>query len=422
VNNQNSWSFYRQVLTQFHRAAEACKLTEGVRTILQEPKNEIIVNFPVKLDDKKIHLFKGYRIQHNNLLGPYKGGIRYSSLVSLDEVKALAALMTYKCALVDLPFGGAKGGIQFEPAKYSQDEIMRITRRFTAALGNNIGPTYDIPAPDMGTNAQTMVWLMDTFVNTTGSQQRNLSQAVVTGKTLACGGSEGREKATAQGLVFCLERWAEEHKRHLPECTFSVQGFGNVGGNAAKLLHAGGARIVCVQDKDATLANPEGINIPELAQHMSRMGTIAGFSGARAVPADALYEAECDIFIPAAIEGVISAEAAKKLRCKLVAEGANGPTRPEGEEVLQAKGIDILPDILANSGGVIVSYFEWVQNRLSERWDLEEVDAKLKKMILRAYHKLREVGEQFKVDPRTAAYITAMKRIEIAYHERGIFP
>jgi glutamate dehydrogenase (NAD(P)+) len=420
--NNNSWSFYRQVLSQFHAAADACKLSESVRTILQEPKNEIIVNFPVRMDDRSTHLFKGYRIQHNNLLGPYKGGIRYSSLVSLDEVKALAALMTYKCALVDLPFGGAKGGIQFDPQKYSQDELMRITRRFTAALGNNIGPTYDIPAPDMGTNAQTMVWIMDTFVNTTGSQQRNLSTAVVTGKTLACGGSEGRDKATAQGLVFCLERWAEERKRHLPECSFSIQGFGNVGGHAARLLHAMGARIVCIQDKDATVANPEGIDIPGLAAHLGRAGTMTGFSGAKTLPADALFEAECDIFIPAAIEGVISAEAAKKLKCRLVAEGANGPTRPEGEEVLRAKNIEILPDILANSGGVIVSYFEWVQNRLSERWDLEEVDAKLRKMILRAYMKLREISAEFSVDARAAAYITALKRIEIAYNERGIFP
>src|SRR2546423_141240 len=200
-------------------------------------------------------MFKGYRIQHNNLLGPFKGGIRYSPLVSLDEVKALAALMTYKCSLVDLPFGGAKGGIQLDPQKCSPEELMRITRRFTAALGNNIGPVYDIPAPDMGTNAQIMVWMMDTFVNTTGSQQRNLSHAVVTGKTLACGGSEGREKATAQGMVYCLERWAEEHKRHLPECTFAIQGFGNVGGNAARLLHTAGARVVCVQDRKSTRLN-----------------------------------------------------------------------------------------------------------------------------------------------------------------------
>ena len=422
MSNTNSWSFYRQVLSQFHRAADACKLSEGVRTILQEPKNEIIVNFPVKLDDRKIHLFKGYRIQHNNLLGPYKGGIRYTSLVSLDEVKALASLMTYKCALVDLPFGGAKGGIQFEPSKYSQDEIMRITRRFTAALGNNIGPTFDIPAPDMGTNAQTMVWIMDTFVNTTGSQSRDLSRAVVTGKTLACGGSEGRDKATAQGLVYCLERWAEEHKRHLPECTYAIQGFGNVGGNTARLLHAAGARVTCVQDKDATLSNPEGIDIPGLSAHMNRTGSVQGFTGAKVMAADAIFEADCDIFVPAAIEGVLTAEAAKKLKCKLVAEGANGPTRPDGEEVLTARKIDVIPDILANSGGVIVSYFEWVQNRLSERWDLEEVDVKLKKVILRAYHRLREVSTQFNVDPRTAAYITAMKRIEVAYLERGIFP
>ena len=420
--NQTGWSFFKQVNAQVVKASDACKLSSDVRTILGEPKNEIIVNFPVKMNDGKIHMFKGYRIQHNNLLGPFKGGIRYAPSVSLDEVKALAALMTYKCSLVELPYGGAKGGIQLDPAKFAQDEIMRITRRFTAALGNNIGPLYDIPAPDMGTNAQIMVWMMDTFVNTTGSQARNLSQAVVTGKTLACGGSEGREKATAQGLVFCLERWAEENKLPLPGCTFAIQGFGNVGGNTAKLLHAQGARIVAIQDKDATLYHPEGIDIPGLAAHMGRTGAILGFPGAKPITSDAFFEVEHDIFIPAAIEGIITADTAKRLKCKLVAEGANGPTRPEGEEVLAARKIEVIPDILANSGGVIVSYFEWVQNRLSERWDLEEVDLKLKKKILRAYDHVREVSRSLSCDSRTAAYVHAVRRIEVSYLERGIFP
>lgn len=416
------WSFFQQVNKQVVKASDACKLSRDVRTILGEPKNEIAVNFPVKLADGQIHMFKGYRIQHNNLLGPFKGGIRYAPSVSLDEVKALAALMTYKCSLVELPFGGGKGGIQLDPAKFSQDELMRITRRFTAALGNNIGPLYDIPAPDMGTNAQIMVWMMDTFVNTTGSQSRNLSQAVVTGKTLACGGSEGREKATAQGMVFCLEKWAEERKRRLPELSFAIQGFGNVGGNTAKILHALGARIVAIQDKDATLHHPEGLDVPSLAAHMGRTGALKGFSGAKEISNDALYEVDCDVFVPAAVEGVINAETAKKLKCQLVAEGANGPTRPEGEEVLGAKKIDVLPDILANSGGVIVSYFEWVQNRLSERWDLDEVDLKLKKKILRAYAHMREAASSLGVDARTAAYVHAIRRIEVAYQERGIFP
>lgn len=418
----SSWSFFKQVNNQVVKASDACKLSPDVRTILGEPKNEIAVNFPVKLRDGKIHMFKGYRIQHNNLLGPFKGGIRYAPSVSLDEVKALAALMTYKCSLVELPFGGGKGGIQLEPSQFNQEELMRITRRFTAALGNNIGPLYDIPAPDMGTNAQIMVWMMDTFVNTTGSQNRNLSGAIVTGKTLACGGSEGREKATAQGLVYCLEKWAEEKKRRVPELSFSIQGFGNVGGNTAKILHALGARIVAIQDKDATLYHPEGIDVPSLATHMGKTGSIVGFAGAKPITVDALYEVDCDVFVPAAIEGVINADSAKKLKCKLIAEGANGPTRPEGEEVLFAKGIEVLPDILANSGGVIVSYFEWVQNRLSERWDLEEVDLKLKKKILRAYNHMREVASSLSVDNRTAAYVHAIRRIEVAYMERGIFP
>ncbi len=422
MSTADNWSFFKQVNSQVVKASDACKLSPDVRTILGEPKNEIAVNFPVKLNDGKIHMFKGYRIQHNNLLGPFKGGIRYAPSVSLDEVKALAALMTYKCSLVALPFGGGKGGIQMDPSKFANDELMRITRRFTAALGNNIGPLYDIPAPDMGTNAQIMVWMMDTFVNTTGSQNRNLSGAIVTGKTLACGGSEGREKATAQGLVFCLEKWAEEQKRRLPECTFTIQGFGNVGGNTAKLLHAQGARVIAIQDKDATLYHPEGIDIPALSVHMGKTGSIGGFAGAKAIAAPAFFEVDCDVFVPAALEGVITGDTAKKLKCKLVAEGANGPTRPEGEEILAAKKIEVLPDILANSGGVIVSYYEWVQNRLSERWDLDEVDLKLKKKILRAYNHMREVATSLNVDARTAAYVHAIRRIEVAYQERGIFP
>jgi glutamate dehydrogenase (NAD(P)+) len=422
IGTTAAWSFSQQVSRQFARAADACKLSPDVRTILEEPKNEIVVNFPVRLSDGKIHAFKGYRIQHNNLLGPFKGGIRYSLMVSVDEVRALAALMTYKCSLVELPFGGAKGGIQLDPAKYTQDELMRITRRFTSALGNNIGPVYDIPAPDMGTNAQTMVWMMDTFVNTTGAQNRNLSQAVVTGKTLACGGSEGRDKATAQGLVYCLEKWAEEKSRNLTQCTFAIQGFGNVGGNTARLLHGAGAKIVAIQDKDATFVNKEGIDVAALGAHLARTGSTTGFAGAKTVPVDAIYEVDCDIFVPAAIEGVLSAETAKKLRCKLVAEGANGPTRPDGEEVLAARKIEVIPDILANSGGVIVSYYEWVQNRLSENWDLDEVDAKLKKKILRAYAHMREASASLGVDARTAAYVCAIRRIEVGYIERGIFP
>ncbi len=416
------WSFFKQVKQQVVKASDACKLSNDVRTILEEPKNEIVVNFPVRLADGVIHSFRGYRIQHNNLLGPFKGGIRYAPSVSLDEVKALAALMTYKCSLVELPFGGGKGGIQMDPSKYTQEELMRITRRFTSALGNNIGPVYDIPAPDMGTNAQIMVWMMDTFVNTTGSQTRNLSQAVVTGKTLACGGSEGREKATAQGLVYCLEKWAEEKKRKVPECTFSIQGFGNVGGNTAKILHSMGARVVAIQDKDSTLYHPEGIDVPALASHMGKTGAIVGFAGAKAIPAGGIYEVDCDVFVPAAIEGVLTGETAKKLKCKLVAEGANGPTRPDGDEVLAQKKIDVLPDILANAGGVIVSYYEWVQNRLSERWDLDEVDLKLKKKILRAYGHMRDASTSLGVDARTAAYVYAIRRIEVAYLERGIFP
>jgi glutamate dehydrogenase (NAD(P)+) len=415
-------NFYEVTTGRAQKAAATCKLHEDVMMILSEPKNVIQCNFPVRMDSGKVRLLQGYRIQHNNILGPYKGGIRYHPLVSLDEVKALAALMTWKCALVGLPLGGAKGGVQIDPKQFSRDELMRITRRFTHALGTNLGVDYDIPAPDMGTNAQIMNWMMDTYMNSVGFATRNQVRGVVTGKSIACGGSEGREKATGQGLVFLLEEWAREKGFDLSRATYIVQGFGNVGSWTALLLSQIGARCLAVNDHGGSIYNGDGLPAKALADHVAKNGSVAGFPGGKTITRDEFWATQCDIVIPAALESQISRSVAPNMRTKLVAEGANGPVTPNAEDILRDKGVEFLPDILANSGGVIVSYFEWTQNKNNERWDLEEIDAKLKKRIIRSYRAARDCADRYKTDLRTACYIVGLERIACVYNERGIWP
>lgn len=415
-------TFFQQVQLNFEHAADLCKLIQKVRIILAEPKNLIEVNFPVMMDDGKYRLFQGYRIQHNNLLGPYKGGIRYSPLVALDEVKALASLMTYKCALVGLPLGGAKGGVTIDPAAHSIDEIRKVTRRFTFALGTNIGADYDIPAPDMGTNAQTMNWIMDTYISTIGSATNTLQRGVVTGKSIGCGGSEGREKATGQGLYFLIEEWARMSGVNLSSTTYTVQGFGNVGSNVARLLHSVGARCVAVNDHKGSIALAEGFDVPDLADYVAKTGSVAGYAAGDTITKDEFWRIKADILIPAAIENEITQEVAQVLDVRLIAEGANGPTTGGADKVLEERGIEILPDILANSGGVIVSYFEWSQNRNNEHWDLEDINARLQKRMLKAYRSAKESQAEHNTNLRTACFITAIKRLETGYQQRGIFP
>jgi glutamate dehydrogenase (NAD(P)+) len=415
-------SFFEVVAERYNGAADIYGLREDVRLILSEPKNVLQVNFPVRMDDGTYRLFQGYRIQHNNVLGPYKGGIRYHPLVSLDEVKALAALMTWKCALAGLPLGGGKGGVQVDPTKHSRDEIMRLTRRFTHALGSNIGADYDIPAPDMGTNAQVMNWMMDTYMNSVGYATRNLHKGVVTGKSINCGGSEGREKATGQGLVFLIEEWARERGFDISRATYTLQGFGNVGANTALLLSRLGARLIAVNDHKGTVHREDGINVDLLQEHVAMFGTVAGFTGGETISRDDFWSLKTDICIPAALESQVSRSIAPLLNCKLVAEGANGPVTPKAELILRERGIEMLPDILANSGGVIVSYFEWTQNKNNDRWDLEEVDARLKKRILRTYRAAQDAAMRYETDIRTACFLVAIERLEAAYAERGIFP
>jgi glutamate dehydrogenase (NAD(P)+) len=414
--------FFKTIQGYLDRAAKVIKMPEEIAMILSQPKNEIIVHFPVKMDNGEMRMFKGYRIQHSNLLGPFKGGLRFHESVTLDDVKALAAMMTWKCSLMEIPFGGAKGGIKCNPRELSQTELMRVTRRFTHALGSNIGPDYDIPAPDVGTNAQVMVWIMDTYMNTVGQFEKQAQRRVVTGKTLAAGGSRGRDKATSQGLVHCLTEWAQDHRFDLEGKTALIQGFGNVGSHAALLLAKLGVSIVGVGDHSGYMVTPEGFNPHKLAEYVKKTGAIAGYGYGKTCTREEFFGTKADIFIPAALENQIGEKEAQLLQVKLVAEGANGPTTPEGEKILLEKGVAIIPDILANSGGVTVSYYEWVQNKRSETWDLEEVDTRLESAMKRAYRRVVTFAKENNVDLRIAAYSLALKNISIAYAERGIFP
>jgi glutamate dehydrogenase (NAD(P)+) len=416
------YDFFKVVQDYLDRAAKTINLQEFVRTILSQPKNELIINFPVKMDNGEVRLFKGYRVQHNNLLGPFKGGMRFHPSVTLDDVKALAAMMTWKCALMRIPYGGGKGGIKFDPHSVSKSELQRITRRFTHALGENIGPEYDIPAPDVGTNSQTMAWMMDTYSNMVGAANKQTVKGVVTGKPVASGGTLGRAKATGQGAVFCTVEWAKEKAFDLEGSTMSVQGFGNVGSHLAVILSRLGVSTIAVGDHSGYMVNPEGFNAHKLQDWVEEHGSIAGYPGGKAITREEFFKQKADIFAPCALENQIGESEARSLDCKVIVEGANGPCNPAGEKILLERGIDILPDVLANSGGVTVSYYEWVQNKRSESWTEEEVDAKLEKAMTRSYREVADFARQNKVDRRVAAYAIALARIEAVYKEREIFP
>ncbi len=422
VGNQKRRSVYEDVVTQFNRAADIMNLDPGVRKILGTTMNEIVVHFPVKMDDGRIEVFTGYRVQHNNALGPFKGGLRFHPAVDIDEVRALATWMTWKSAIVNIPFGGAKGGIQLDPSQYSFSELERITRRFAFALGNTIGPEYDIPAPDVNTNPQIMAWILDTYQSMMPAYERQRCLHVVTGKPIESGGSVGRDKATGQGVVFLIREWAKDHNFDLNGATYIVQGFGNVGSWAARLMKPLGSKLLAVEDVTGAIANPDGIDPVDLNAYVQQHGGVKGYPKAMSISHSEFLGTKADIFIPAALENQITEETAPMLNVRLVAEGANGPTNPEGDAILAKRGIDVLPDILCNSGGVIVSYFEWLQNKRSEYWELQEVDCKLYKKIVPAYHRVKEAAMKFGVDWRTAAYIVALTRLEKVYKERGIFP
>jgi len=420
--SEKAHSVYDVVNQQFNKAATLMGLDSEIRKILDHTTNETVVQFPVRMDDGRIEMFTGYRVQHNNALGPYKGGLRFHPAVNIDEVRAFATWMTWKSAIVGIPFGGAKGGIQMDPALYSIHELERITRRFTFALGNNIGPEYDIPAPDVNTNPQIMAWILDTYLSTQPPHERQRCIHVVTGKPIESGGSIGRDKATGQGVVFTIEEWAKDKNFDLSTAKYFVQGFGNVGSWAARLLKPLGATLVAVEDVTGIIRNDDGIDPDDLSDYVRKTGGVKGFKGVTVITKKEFFQTKADIFIPAALESQITAETAPYLDVKLVAEGANGPTDIEGSMILESQGIDLLPDVLCNAGGVIVSYFEWLQNKRSERWELDEVDEKLKKRILHGYRRVRDAAIEYNTDWRTAAYICALATLEKVYKERGIFP
>jgi glutamate dehydrogenase (NAD(P)+) len=415
-------SVYDNVRKQFNKAADLMKFDPEIRKILSKTQNETIVNFPAIMDDGHIEIFTGYRVQHNNVLGPYKGGLRYHPAVDIDEVRALATWMTWKSAIVNIPFGGAKGGIQIDPSKYSRPELQRITRRFTFALGCNIGPEFDIPAPDVNTNPQIMAWILDTYLSTQPPHTRQANVHVVTGKPVESGGSLGRDKATGQGIVYTIEEWAKDRNFDLKNATYFVQGFGNVGSWTSILLKPQGAKLVAVEDICGAYENPEGIEPEELNTYFTKNRTFEGFPNLKKIDHKRFMSTKADIFVPAALENQITSETAPLINVRCIAEGANGPTDTDGDEILQKKKIDLIPDILCNAGGVIVSYFEWLQNKRSEFWDLDEVDRKLRKIIVGGYGRVRDAAMKYKTDWRTAAYIVALTRLEKVYKERGIFP
>jgi glutamate dehydrogenase (NAD(P)+) len=422
TEEQEQLKFYQRVQGYIPKAAQIAKIPAHVAEILSKPKNEIIVHFPVQMDDGKVKMFKGYRIQHSNLMGPFKGGMRFHQSAGLDDFNALANLMTFKCAFMDIPFGGAKGGIKFNPHEVSSQELEKITRRFFYTLGNNIGPDYDIPAPDVGTNSKIMGWAMDTYSNTVGSSNKSNSLGIVTGKSIACGGTVGREKATGQGVVHSIREWANASGYDLKGKKVIVQGYGNVGSHAATLLSEMGLSLVGVGDHTGYLQNDEGFNTHRLRKHVRKIGSVDGYKGGKTISREEFFSLDADIFIPAALENQVGEDEANALNVALVAEGANGPCTPEGEEILKKRKIVIIPDIYCNAGGVTVSYYEWVQNKRSEFWEQEVVEEKLQHAMHLAFMKMHEFSKDNNCDYRTACYALALKRLSSVYEERGIFP
>ncbi len=413
---------FQTALEQFDAAAELIGLSDRTRAILRSPKNEIIVSFPVELDSGELRMFRGYRVQHNDILGPFKGGLRFSPHVELGEVKALAMWMTWKTSLAGVPFGGAKGGIAFNPREHSQGEIERIVRRFTHALGSNIGPEHDIPAPDVGSNAQAMVWMMDTYLNAVGGGERQNTRRVVTGKTIETGGSLGRDKATGQGAAFVLAHHYEQINRDLRGRTAAIQGFGNVGEHCARALGRMGVETVAVADHTGAIMNGKGIDPEALWRHTSEAGGVAGFADADEIDVEDFFAADVDILVPAAIENQITADRAPNVRASVILEGANGPTSTDGEKILIDRGVEILPDVLANAGGVIVSYFEWLQNKMSAKWRLNQVDDELRRYLWDAADGIEAEKKRLACSRREAAYAVALNRIGTVFDQRGIWP
>ena len=411
----NPWQVAQR---QFDLAAEKLNLDPGLRRVLREPRRELTVHFPVHMDDGSVQVFTGFRVQHNLGRGPAKGGIRYHQDVSLDEVKALSMWMTWKCAVVGIPYGGGKGGVIVDPKKLSLKELEGLTRRFATEISVLIGPERDIPAPDVNTNSQTMAWIMDTYSMHVGYTV----PGVVTGKPISLGGSEGRNEATARGAVYCIVEAADHLGMDLRKCTVAIQGFGNAGSIAAQLMAAEGSSIVAVSDSTGGIHRAEGLDIERVIAWKKEHGTVQGFPGSRDISNMEVLATECDILIPAALENQITAKNADDVKARIVAEAANGPTTPEADDRLYERGIFLIPDILCNAGGVTVSYFEWVQDLQEFFWDEDEINAKLKRIMTRAFDAIEQVQDHHKCNLRTAAYIVGVSRVAEALQTRGIYP
>lgn len=408
---------FEAMMSRFDRAAQLLDLDPDLYAVMRVPNREIKVYIPVRMDSGRIEVFEGYRVQHNFARGPAKGGIRYAPDVTLDEVRALAAWMTWKCAVVNVPFGGGKGGVICDPFQMSQGELERMTRRYASELIDFIGPEKDVPAPDMNTNEQTMAWIMDTY----SMHARHTVTAVVTGKPVDLGGSSGRREATGRGLLFVINEAIKRFQMTPPSTRVVVQGSGNVGGIAARLLHESGYKVVAISDMHGGIYNPNGIDIPEAMAHLTTTRSFEEFPGVEPVSNKELLELECDVLVPAATENQIRSNNADRIKCKVLAEGANGPTTAAADAILHNKGIFVIPDILANAGGVTVSYFEWVQDRMGYFWREDVVNQRLGETMVASFNDLCRYADLHHVDTRTAAYMLAIDRVAYDTRMRGIY-
>ncbi len=412
---QNPWEM---ALRQFYDAAEHLSLKRGIREYLATPHRELVVHFPVEMDDGSVQLFTGYRVHHSSVLGPTKGGIRYSPRVEINEVRALAMWMTWKSALMHLPYGGAKGGVACDPRQLSRDELQRLTRRYASEISILMGPQSDIPAPDVGTDAQVMAWIMDTY-----SMQRGYSvPSVVTGKPIPIGGSVGRSDATGRGVMFAVREATRLRGVPFAGSRIAIQGFGNVGEAAARLLHDQGCRIVAVSDIMGGCYSPEGLDPRAVLGHLRRTGTVEGFPGSEAVSNPDVLELPCDVLVPAAIEGQITRDNAARVKAGIIVEAANGPTTPEADGILAGREILVIPDILANAGGVTVSYFEWVQDLQAYFWSEQEINDHLERIMVSTFKRVAELAAARHTTLRTAALVVAVQRVADALMTRGIYP
>jgi len=409
---------YEVAVKQLETAAEKLGLDPGVVELLKHPRRVITVAVPVKMDDGTIKVFTGYRVQHNHVKGPYKGGIRFHPNVDLDEVKALAMWMTWKCAVMDIPYGGAKGGVVCNPKEMSKGELERLTRRYTTMIIDDIGPYKDVPAPYVYTDAQTSICIMDTYSSIKGYSVPE----VVTGKPVSIGGSPGREGATGRGVAICVREAIKHLGTKLKDATVAIQGFGKVGASAALRIHEMGCRIIALSDSKGGIYCLEGIDPKKVVEYKKKTQSVVGFEKCKPITNEELLELKCDVLIPAALENVITEANAAKVKAKLIAEGANGPTTPEADEILHKKGVFIVPDILANAGGVTVSYFEWIQNLHREHWTEEEVNSKLEAKMVKAFAEVLEIAKKNGVPMKTAAYMLGVGRVAEAFDKLGLFP